>query len=110
MQAIWNDTVIAEAPREDLIKIEGNWYFPPTAIKDEFYHESDHHTTCFWKGEADYYDVVVGDKTNEAAAWYYPVPMDGSVDRVGQDFANYVAFWQGVTVKEEALLSQQLIR
>ena len=28
MQALWNDAVIAEAPQEELIRIEGNWYFP----------------------------------------------------------------------------------
>jgi uncharacterized protein (DUF427 family) len=28
MKAIWNDTIIAEAAKEDLIYIEGNWYFP----------------------------------------------------------------------------------
>lgn len=29
MQATWNNKVIAEADKEDLIYIEGNWYFPP---------------------------------------------------------------------------------
>ena len=29
MKAVLGDTVIAEAPKEDLISIEGNWYFPP---------------------------------------------------------------------------------
>ena len=100
MKAIWNNTVIAEAPQEDLIRIEGNWYFPPTAIKREFYSDSDHHTTCFWKGEASYYDINIGDKTNDFGAWYYPQPQEGSVERVGKDFKDYVAFWNGVTVTE----------
>lgn len=100
MKATWNNTVIAEAQKEDLIRIEGNWYFPPNSINRDFFKDSSHHTTCFWKGEASYYDVVVGDQTNEYGAWYYPVPMDGSIDRVGKDFTNYVAFWNGIQISE----------
>lgn len=102
MKAIWNDTVIAEAAQEDLIRIEGNWYFPPSAIKREYFKDSDHHTTCFWKGEASYYDVVVNGQTNEFGAWYYPKPMEGSVERVGKDFSSYVAFWNGITVTADS--------
>ncbi len=100
MKAVWNDTVIAEAPKEDLIRIEGNWYFPPTAITREYFKDSDHHTTCFWKGEASYYDVVVNGQTNSFGAWFYPVPKEGSIERVGKDFSNYVAFWNGIEVIE----------
>lgn len=100
MKALWKDTVIAEAPREALIKIEGNWYFPPSSIKREFYRDSDHHTICPWKGEASYYDVVIGDETNEFGAWYYHEPKTGSIQRVGEDFTDYVAFWNGIQVVE----------
>jgi len=100
MKAVWNNTVIAESLKEDLIRIEGNWYFPPKSIKAEFYQPSDTHTTCFWKGEASYYNVVVEGVSNKDAAWYYPQPMDGSVERVGKDFTDYVAFWHGVEVGE----------
>lgn len=100
MKAIWKDTVIAEADKDDLIKIEGNWYFPPSSIKKEFYKDSDHHTVCPWKGLASYYDVVVGDDTNEFGAWYYHEPKEGSIQRVGQDFTDYVAFWNGIVVTE----------
>lgn len=100
MKALWNDTIIAEADKDDLIYIEGNWYFPPSAIKKEFFKPSDEHTTCFWKGEASYYSVDVNGKVNDGAAWYYPKPMDGSIEKVKKDFTNYVAFWRGVTVTE----------
>ena len=100
MKAIWNDTVIAEAPREELIYIEGNWYFPPERITKEYFEPNDEHTTCFWKGEASYYDVTVNGEKNPSAAWYYPEPKDGSIDRVGHDYTSYVAFWRGVTVTD----------
>lgn len=98
MKAVWNNQVIAEADKADLIRIEGNWYFPPDAIKKEFFVPSETHTECHWKGTASYYNVVVNGETNEDAAWFYPVPKGGSTARVGKDYANYVAFWHGVEV------------
>lgn len=98
MQAIWKDAVIAEANQDELVKIEGNWYFPPTAVKQDYLKESDLHTMCVWKGTADYYDLVVDGEVNEGAAWYYPVPKEESVKLVKKDFSNYVAFWRGVEV------------
>ena len=29
---------------------------------------------CEWKGQATYYDIVVGDRVAPAAAWSYPQP------------------------------------
>lgn len=100
MKAVWNGRVIAEAPKEELIRIEGNWYFPPASLNKELYEDSDHRTECIWKGEAHYYDVVVDGQRNEFGAWYYPEPKEGSVERVKHDFANYVAFWNGIEVTE----------
>lgn len=100
MKAIWNHKVVAEAPKEDLIRIEGNWYFPPGSITREYYKDSDTHTTCFWKGEASYYDVDVDGNLNKDAAWYYPALKEESVERVKKDFTDYVAFWHGVVVVE----------
>ena len=100
MKAVLNNEVLAEAPKEALIRIEGNWYFPPKYLHWEFFSESDHQTFCVWKGEAHYYDVTVNNEVNEFGAWYYPQPKDGATERVGKDFANYVAFWNGIEVTE----------
>jgi len=98
MKAVWNDTVIAEAPKDDLIRIEGSWYFPPKSLNWEYFQESDHQTTCPWRGETSYYDVVVNGRVNEFGAWYYPEPKAGAAERVKKDFANYVAFWNGIEI------------
>jgi uncharacterized protein (DUF427 family) len=100
MKATWNGTIIAEAPQEQLIRIEGNWYFPPDSLKKEYFEKSGHRTFCPWKGEAFYYDVVVKGNVNEFGAWYYPQPKDGSIKRVKKDFTDYVAFWNGIEVIE----------
>lgn len=36
MKATWNGATIAEADKDDLIRIEGNWYFPPSALSRIF--------------------------------------------------------------------------
>lgn len=100
MKATWKNTVVAEADKENLIYIEGNWYFPADSIKSEFFTPNDDHTTCFWKGEASYYDITVNGETNDGSAWFYPQPMAGAIDKVGKDFTNHVAFWRGVEVSE----------
>ncbi|NMO16671.1 DUF427 domain-containing protein [Pyxidicoccus fallax] len=90
--AKWNGVVIAESARCE--KVEGNWYFPPDAIRREYFRPSDTHTVCPWKGTASYYDVVVNGQVNKDAAWYYPEPKSAASNITG-----HVAFWRGVTVE-----------
>ncbi|WP_378145154.1 DUF427 domain-containing protein [Cnuibacter sp. UC19_7] len=100
MKAVVGGTVIAEAPKEDLIAIEGNWYFPPSSVKSELLSESDTPYTCPWKGECQYFDVTVDGTALHDRAWSYPNPYATAFDRVGKDFSNYVAFWKEVEVTE----------
>jgi uncharacterized protein (DUF427 family) len=100
MKAIWNDQVVAEADKDKLIYIEGNWYFPPGSVKDEFLRKSDTPYTCPWKGVCQYFDVGQGDNWNKDVAWSYPNPKPSAITKVKKDFTNYVAFWQEVQVTE----------
>ena len=98
MKAVLNDTVIAEAPQEDLIRIEGNWYFPPASVNSEYLVESATPYTCPWKGECQYFSVKSDNGLLQDRAWSYPTPYPSSFDRVGKDYSNYVAFWKDVRV------------
>ena len=91
IRATWNGTTIAESDRTVLV--EGNHYFPPADVRSELLAASDTHTHCPWKGDASYYDIVVGTATNRDAAWYYPAPFDAA-----EGVRDYVAFWRGVEV------------
>ena len=91
MKAMWNGAVLAESDRT--VVVEGNHYFPPDAIRGEYFRPSDTHTTCGWKGTASYYTIEVNGQKNADAAWYYPEPKDAA-----RQIAGYVAFWKGVTV------------
>jgi uncharacterized protein (DUF427 family) len=97
MKAVLNDgTVVAEAPQDDLIKIEGNWYFPPASVNDALLEKTDTPYTCPWKGEAQYFSV----NGLQDRAWSYPTPYPTSFERVGKDYSGYVAFWKEVSVVE----------
>jgi len=100
MKAVWKDNVIAEAKKEDLIYIEGNWYFPPSSVKKEFLSDSPTDYTCPWKGVCQYFDISKDGDTSTDVAWSYPKPLPTAIDQVKKDFSNYVAFWRDVTVGE----------
>ena len=91
-RALWKGALLAES--DDTIVVEGNHYFPPEALRREFFRKSKAHTVCGWKGTASHYDIVVGDAVNPDAAWYYPTTKDAA-----KNIAGYVAFWHGVTVE-----------
>ena len=98
MRATIDDTVLAEAAEEDLVRIEGNWYFPPSAVAPGALVESPTPYTCPWKGACQYFDVLTPHGTRKDSAWSYPELYPSAVERVGRDFAGYVAFAPAVTV------------
>ena len=93
MKAVWNGATLAETDKT--VVVEGNHYFPPEAVKREYFQSSSTHTTCPWKGEASYYNVVVNGETNKDAAWFYPEPKPAAAE-----IKDHVAFWRGVKVEE----------
>ncbi|MCW5750163.1 MAG: DUF427 domain-containing protein [Alphaproteobacteria bacterium] len=91
-RAIWNGKVIAESARFELV--EGNVYFPPETIRQEYFRPSPTHTVCPWKGTASYYTLIVDGKENPDAAWFYPEPKQAAAN-----IRDHVAFWRGVSVE-----------
>ena len=91
MKAIWQGVVLAHS--DDTVVVEHNHYFPADALVREHFRQSAHSTVCPWKGEAGYYDVIVGDQVNENAAWFYADPKPEASAVRGR-----VAFWKGIDV------------
>lgn len=50
------------------------YYIPPEDVRSEVLRPSRRRTWCEFKGEAHYYDLVVGGREAKEAAWYYPDP------------------------------------
>lgn len=89
--ATFNGTVIAQS--DETVVVEGNHYFPPSAIAWEHFARTERTTGCPWKGEANYYTVSVGDQKADNAAWVYESPKDAAAE-----IKDHVAFYPAVTV------------
>ena len=92
-KAVWNGITLAES--EDIVLVEGNVYFPRIDVDWGYIQLSDElpETYCHWKGMAEYYDIFIGDESNEGAAWAYLQPYPEA-----ESIAGRVAFWNGVEV------------
>jgi uncharacterized protein (DUF427 family) len=93
VKATWNGATLAES--DDTVVVEGNHYFPPESIHDQYFLDSDTHTICPWKGEASYRTIEVAGQSNPDAAWYYPAPKDAAAE-----VKDHFAFWHGVEVED----------
>ena len=93
MKAVWKGAEIANS--DDTVVVEGNHYFPLSSVKKDYLRDSDTRTHCPWKGEASYFDIVVGDEVNSDAAWYYADPKTAAAE-----ISERVAFWRGIAVTE----------
>ena len=91
MRAIWNGQVIAES--NDIEYVDGNAYFPRSAMRGEFYKDSRHTSICRWKGVARYWDLEVSGQVNQSAVWSYENPKT-----VVESIRERIAFWKGVKV------------
>ncbi len=91
-RAVWNGVTIAES--RHTVRVEGNHYFPPEAVRQELLREVPVTSRCVWKGKASYSDVVLDDDVNAAAAWTYHRPWP-----LARRIRDHVAFWNGVEIE-----------
>lgn len=92
-KATWKGATIAQSDVFELV--DGNVYFGEDALNRDLLRPSSKTSTCFWKGTAHYYDVVVDGEVNKDAAWYYPEPK-----KAAENIRGRVAFWRGVEVEK----------
>ncbi len=70
------------------------FYLPRDDVRMALLRQVAGRSGCEWKGEAVYFDVVVGagaDQRARRAAWSYPTPFDDALD-----IAGHVAFYAGL--------------
>ena len=93
MKAIWNNVVIADSDRT--VEKDGDIYFPPNTVKQEYLERSETHTLHPSMGNPTFYHVQVNGKVELDAAWSYPDPIEEN-----SEVRNYIAFGKGVTFKD----------
>ena len=93
MKAVFKGVLLAES--DHTVVIEGNHYFPPDSVNQEYLQGSDRTSTCPWKGRASYYNISAGGDVAANAAWYYPQPKEAAAE-----IKDHVAFYTSkVTVE-----------
>ena len=66
------------------------YYIPPDDVRMEYLRPNRRRTFCEFKGQANYYDLVVGDRVVRGAAWSYADPAPGY-----EAIRDHVAFYAG---------------
>lgn len=86
---------IADSKRALLLRESrrlGVYYFPWSDVRRAAFERSDHTTNSDLKGIATYWNVRVGDRLAENAAWSYDTPQEG-----GPDLSGHVAmYWSAM--------------
>ena len=82
------------------------YYIPLEDVRSEYLRPSRRRTYCEFKGQASYYDLVVGEREVRDAAWYYPDPNERFAA-----IRDHVAFYPGRVdacfVDEEQVAAQE---
>jgi uncharacterized protein (DUF427 family) len=81
------------------------YYIPMADIKLEALQPSPVKTWCEWKGEARYYDILVGNQIAEKAAWFYPNPTP-NFSEIKDHVAFYANKMDGCFVGDERVKPQ----
>ncbi|KAF7291667.1 NTP-transf-9 domain-containing protein [Mycena chlorophos] len=100
MKVVLNGTSTVLADSNDTIVVEGNHYFPPSAVNKEFFTDSKSSglsaslstsagTKSILRRTASYYNASVDSNVVKDVAWYYPEPSDKA-----QNIKDYVAFYK----------------
>ena len=87
----FNGKVIADSNRAFLVletRHAAVFYFPQADVRMDLARRTDQSTYCPFKGQASYWTLTVGDRTEEDVIWAYEAPYDEVMGLKG-----YVSFY-----------------
>jgi uncharacterized protein (DUF427 family) len=77
LQVYFNDILVAESSRAWRVLETSHppvYYIPQGDVRREYLIPAAGASWCEWKGQASYFDVMVGERVARRAAWSYPLP------------------------------------
>ena len=89
----FNGEVVADSTSSQRVLEKGHapvFYIPPEDVRIEYLRARLEQTWCEHKGDAHYYDIAVGDRVAERAAWTYPEPKEAF-----RAIQHWIAFYPG---------------
>ena len=93
VRVLFGGVVVAESRRALRVLETASppvYYLPPDDVRTDLLRPSGHTTVCEWKGSAEHFELVVGERTAPRAAWSYQTPRPGY-----EEIAGYIAFYPG---------------
>lgn len=93
IRVIFNGEVIADTTRAKRVLETASpptYYIPPEDVQMARLTPAHGQTWCEWKGQASYFDVVVGERVSARAAWCYANPTAAF-----REIKGYVSFYAG---------------
>lgn len=91
IKAIWNNTTIAHTDEYKIV--EGRYYFPPHSVSEDHMQKNGNKYVSRWKGTANYYDVIVGNKIVRDAALAYHEP-----EKEAEEIRGYFSFGDDIEI------------
>jgi len=91
IRIIFNDLVLVKTQNAQRVLETSHpptYYIPPTDVCMEYLHPTTKASWCEWKGKAQYFTIVVGERQAPNAAWCYPDPTPQF-----RAIAGYLAFY-----------------
>ena len=82
-----------------------SYYFPPSDIAPGYLRRAAGSSFCEWKGDAVYWDVVIGDLVLPRVGWSYPKPT-APFDMLRDHIAFYAAPFDRCSVDGETVVPQ----
>jgi len=109
VRVVHRDLVIAESANAVRVLETSHppaFYLPPEDVNMEYLTPGRGRSICEWKGNAEYWDLIVGNDTVPNAAWSYPEPLPAYTTLAG-----WLSFYPGrvdkCTVAGEAVTPQE---
>lgn len=91
VRVVFNGETVADSRRVKLLHETAHlpvYYFPEQDVRMDLLTPTAHQTHCPVKGDASYWNIVVGERGAENAVWSYPEPLEGAPPLGG-----YLAFY-----------------
>lgn len=108
IKIIFNGIILAETTKAKRVLETSHppsYYIPSEDIKTEYLIATSRKSICEWKGVSEYYDISVGDKYVNHAAWRYIQPTPNFIN-IQEYYSFYPSLMDACYVNDELVKPQ----
>lgn len=106
IKVLLNNYIIAESTRAKRVLETSHppvYYIPPDDVRMDLLELNERQSWCEWKGQARYFDVILGEHRIPDAAWAYPTPIQAF-----DSIRDYLAFYPHLM--DECFVDEELVQ